>query len=233
MAEKKKRKAPRERTERRFIPIATHTSRLAAGLGMVGSLALGAGVYGQWVKEAPVAFAPVLVTVGAVGLGAGLWLGSSSVFPVRVGDAGVAIERGPEITRILWCDIEEIRVQAGNLVVKSASTSLEIPLGAHPRANAFIVAEAERRLPKIVKLDEAGRRAVPLSTQTPPQIGGEVVPVTGDQVAGRRCAASQKIISFERDARLCPNCGQVYFKDNVPQQCVTCNAEVAGRAVQA
>jgi hypothetical protein len=230
MSDKKKRKATRERTERRFIPVATHTSRLAAGLGMIGSLALGAGVYGQWMQETPLAFAPALVTAGAIGLGAGLWLGSASVFPVRVGDAGVAIERGPEIMRVLWCDIEEIRLTGSSLVVKSKSVSLEIPVGAHPKATGFIVAEADRRLPKVVKLDESARKSIPLADA---QLGGEVVPVTGDQVAGRRCAASQKIISFERDARLCPNCGQVYFKDNVPQTCVTCGVEVAGRAVQA
>ena len=229
MVEKKKRKAPKERVERRFVPEATHTSRMAAGLGMVGSLALGAGVYGQWVKESPLGYASALVTLGAVGLGSGLWLGSASTFPVRVGDAGVAIERGSEMNRILWCDMEEIRLEKGDLVVKSKSVGLEIPLGAHPRAIAFIIAEAERRLPKIMKVDEAGKRTIPLATQP----GGEEVPVSGDQVAGRRCAATDKIISFERDARLCSNCAQVYYKDNVPKTCVTCGAEVAGRAVQA
>ena len=229
MTEKKKRKAPRERTERRFIPIATQTSRLAAGMGMVGSLALGAGVYGQWVRETPVAFAPALVTIGAIGLGAGLWLGNASVFPVRVGEAGVAIERGPEITRMLWCDIEEIRTEGTDLLLKAKGLSLEIPVRAHPKATAFIISEADRRMSKIVKLDDAARRALPPLVQG----AGEVVAVTGDQVAGRRCAATQKIISFERDARLCPNCGQVYFKDNVPQSCLTCGEEVAGRAVQA
>jgi hypothetical protein len=229
MAEKKKRKPPKERTERRFVPEATHTSRFAAGLGMVGSLALGAGVYGQWVKETPLTFAAVLVTLGAAGLGGGLWLGSATTFPVRVGDAGVAIERGSETNRILWCDMTEIKLQKGDLVVSSPSLTLAIPLGAHPRAVAYIVAEAERRLPKIVKVDEAGKRSIPLATQP----GGEDVTVLGDQVAGRRCAATDKIISFERDARLCPNCAQVYHKDNVPKQCVTCGAEIAGRTVQA
>ena len=229
MAEKKKRKAPKERIERRFIPEATHTSRFAAGLGMVGSLALGAGVYGQWVKEAPMSSAAVLVVLGAAGLGGGLWLGSASTFPVRVGDAGVAIERGSETNRILWCDITEIKLDKGELVVVSPSLQLSIPVGAHPRATRYIVEEAERRLPKIVKVDEAGKRTIPLATQP----GGEEVPVVGDQVAGRRCAATDKIISFERDARLCPNCAQVYYKDNVPKQCVTCGTEVAGRAVQA
>ena len=229
MADKKKRRAPKERHERRFVPEATHTSRVAAGLGMLGSLALGAGVYAQWVKETPVSYAPMLVTVGAAGLGAGLWLGGVSAFPVRVGDAGVAIERGSEMTRVLWCDIEEIRINAGDLTVKSASLTLGIPIGAHPKAVWFIVREAERRLPRIVQIDEAGKRSIPISSEP----GGEEVPVSGDQVAGRRCAATNKIISFERDARLCPNCAQVYNKDNVPKACVTCGADVAGHAVQA
>ena len=165
MAEKKKRKAPKERTERRFVPEATHTSRFAAGLGMAGSLALGAGVYGQWVKETPVSFAAVLVVLGAAGLGAGLWLGTASTFPVRVGDAGVAIERGSETNRILWCDMTEVKLEKGELIVRSPSLTLAIPMGAHPRAVAYIVAEGERRLPKIVKVDEAGKRSIPLATQ--------------------------------------------------------------------
>jgi hypothetical protein len=228
MAEKKKRKTTRERTERRFIPEATHTSRFAAGLGMLGSLALGAGVYGEWVKDAPVSFAPALVTAGAIGLGAGLWLGSATAFPVRVGDAGIAIERGSEITRLLWCDIHEIRIQGGDLVAKAEGFTLGIPIGAHPRAVSFIIQEAERRVPKIVKVDDGQKRAIP----TPSVPGGEEVPVSGDQVAGRRCAATKKIISFERDARLCPTCAQVYHKDNVPQQCLTCGHELAGRTAQ-
>jgi len=229
MAEKKKKKAARARTERRFLPEATHTSWLAAGLGMAGSLALGAGVWGQWMTEAPPKFAPYLVTVGVAGLGSGLWLGSASTFPVRVGDAGIAIERGSEITRVLWCDIESLQIERGNLLAKTAALTLSIPVGAHPKAIAFIVAEAERRLPKILKGDEAARKALPAVTDP----DSEEAPIMGDQVAGRRCAVTNKIISFERDARLCPNCAQVYNKDNVPQKCVTCDADLAGRTAQA
>jgi hypothetical protein len=229
MVEKKKKKASKERLERRFIPEATHTSRLAAGLGMAGSLILGAGVYGQWMKETPLSYAAALVTVGAAGLGTGLWLGSSSMFPVRVGDAGVAIERGSEVNRILWCDMSDIKLEKGEIVVRSPALTLAIPVGAHPRAAAYLIAEAERRLPKVMKVTDAEKKSIPLATQP----GGEEVTVAGDQVAGRRCAATDKIISFERDARLCPNCAQVYHKDNVPKQCLTCGAEVAGRTVQA
>jgi len=229
MSEKKKRKATKERLERRFRAEATHTSKVAAGLGMAGSLALGAGVFGQWVAETPMRFAAALVTVGSVGLGAGLWLGSASTFPVLVGDSGIAIERGAELVRVLWCDIEEIRLQSGDLLISSRGITLSIPIGAHPKATPFIVAEADRRLPRIVKLSDADRRAIPLLKEP----GGTEVPVRGDQVAGRRCAATQKIISFERDARLCPRCAQVYYKDAVPKECVTCGAEVAGQAVHA
>jgi hypothetical protein len=229
MAEKKKKKAAKERIERRFIPVATHTSWAAAGLGMAGSLALGAGVWGQWLMENPPRYAPYLVTVGVAGLGSGLWLGSATTFPVRVGDAGIAIERGSEVTRLLWCDIDSLEVTGGNLVARSPGLTLTIPLGAHPKATALIVSEAQRRLPKILKGDEASWKAFPQSTDP----GGEETSVTGDQVAGRRCAATKKVISFERDARLCPNCAQVYNKDNVPQKCLTCDADLAGRTVQA
>jgi hypothetical protein len=105
---------------------------------------------------------------------------------------------------------------------------LSIPVGAHPKATAFIVAEAQRRLPKILKGDEASWKVLGASADS----SGEETSVAGDQVAGRRCAATKKIISFERDARLCQNCAQVYHKDNVPQKCVTCDAELAGRTVQ-
>jgi hypothetical protein len=228
MTEKKKKKAPRARTERRFLPEATHTSWLAAGLGMAGSLALGAGVWGQWLMENPPRYAPYLVTVGAAGLGAGLWLGSATTFPVRVGDAGIAIERGAEVTRVLWCDIEALELSGGNLVAKTPGLTLSIPVGAHPKATAFIAAEAQRRLAKILKGDEASWKALGGGAEPT----GEETPVLGDQVAGRRCAATKKIISFERDARLCQNCAQVYHKDNVPQKCITCDAELAGRTVQ-
>ncbi|HVU04668.1 MAG TPA: hypothetical protein VHE30_23095 [Polyangiaceae bacterium] len=229
MAEKRKRKPARERTERRYLPEATHTTRVAAGLGMLGSLALGAGVYGTWLREPPMNVAPVLVAAGTIGLGAGLWLGSASAFPVRVGDAGVAVERGAEITRVLWCDMTQISVKGADLLIEASNFRLAIPIGAHPRAVAAIVSEAERRVPKVVKLGDAEKRTFPAPT-TP---GGEEVPVRGDQVAGRRCAATNKIISFERDARLCAKCGQVYYKDNVPQTCVTCGENLAGQTLQA
>src|SRR5690606_6850458 len=66
---KKKGTEKRERTERRFEAESTHASRLTTLTGMAGGLALGAGVYAQWVREDPLSFAPYLVAAGGVALG--------------------------------------------------------------------------------------------------------------------------------------------------------------------
>ena len=60
----------------------------------------------------------------------------------------------------------------------------------------------------------------------------ELVALEGVQVAGRHCAATEKTIAFERDARLCPNCAQVYLKDNVPKTCVTCERDLGSAAIE-
>jgi hypothetical protein len=62
---------------------------------------------------------------------------------------------------------------------------------------------------------------------------GEVLTVESLQVAGRYCAASDRPISFERDARLCPQCCEVYLKSEVPRKCVTCEADLGDAAVRA
>jgi hypothetical protein len=64
----------------------------------------------------------------------------------------------------------------------------------------------------------------------PKDSDGELVPIEALQVTGRRCAATDKVISFERDARLCPTCAQVYLKDHVPKKCLTCGGELGERA---
>lgn len=50
--EKKKASRPRaERKERRFEPSSGQSSLYSGLGGMAGALALGAGVYGQWIRE--------------------------------------------------------------------------------------------------------------------------------------------------------------------------------------
>ena len=45
---KKKKTAKRQRKERRFVGEQTYASKVAVGVGMLGGLLLGAGVYSRW-----------------------------------------------------------------------------------------------------------------------------------------------------------------------------------------
>jgi hypothetical protein len=229
-AAKKAKKKPgvtkRERKERRFSPEPTYSSRLVAYAGMAGALVLGAGVYAQWVREPPLAYAPVMVAVGAIVLAFALWKSSAELGNVRVGEAGVALEQGNELVRILWCDIERIALDGGRISVRSRQQSIVFPVEAHPKATTWLVSEAGRRVPDVVSMS----RTEIEKFGEPKEFDGEMVTIEALQVTGRHCRASGKPIAFERDARLCPNCGETYLKDQVPKKCVTCQNELGPRA---
>ncbi len=222
-----KKRSPRARRERRYLPQPTRQSRLVLGLGAVGSAVLGAGVYAQWLLVEPKPYGQWLVLAGALLLAAVLWLGGTTAHPVRVGDAGVGIERGSELTRLAWCELESVKLTQGLLLLGGkGQLSLSLPLDAHALAAARVLAEATRRVPQVVQLSEEERRR--LGT---PQDGA--VPqheVVGVQVAGKPCAATQRPIAFEQDARFCLNCGEVYLKGKLPSQCVSCGQATDGAA---
>ena len=225
---KKQAQAKRVRKERRFLPEPTYASRASIGGGMLGALILGAGVYSQWLSDNPRAVAPYLFGVGAISLGAALWFGDAGALPVRVGDAGIAIEKGSELIRLAWCDLERVFTERGELVTKSKELTLRIPVAAHGTAVAWILSEGTKRVPKVMDV----KRQALVNLPDPKDDDGEFVTIDGLQIAGRHCAASGKPVSFERDARLCPNCGQVYLKDQVPAKCVTCEAPLGSKAVE-
>jgi hypothetical protein len=152
----------------------------------------------------------------------------SGASPVRVGDAGIAIEKGSEVVRLIWCDIERIFVERGNLVARGDDVTLTIPVSAHPVAVAWILSEGVRRVPESMDVKQSELQKLP----SPQDKDGEVLVIDALQVAGRQCASSKKTISFERDARLCPNCGQVYHKDHVPKSCITCGSSMSGKVQQ-
>jgi hypothetical protein len=234
MADVKKSKAKkpaqtkRARKERRFEPEPTYASRASIGGGMLGALILGAGVYSQWLSDNPRAIAPYLFGVGAVSVGAALWFGDAGALPVRVGDAGIAVEKGTELTRLSWCDIERVFTERGELVAKGKELTLRIPIAAHRSAVAWILSEGTRRMPAVMDVKRQSLSSLP----EPKDNDGDFVTIDGLQIAGRHCAASGKPISFERDARICPMCAQVYLKDQLPKICVTCGSELGTRAVE-
>jgi hypothetical protein len=220
----------RTRKERRFVGEQTYASKLTTSVGMLGALGLGAGVYAQWVSDNPGKSAPYLLVAGALLLGGSLYYGDAGTLPVRVGDAGIAIERGKELERVAWCDLERVYVKDGKLRLDAkGGVTFEIVIDAHPKGVARILAEGTRRVPAAMDVKRSAVSGVP----EPRDDDGEVLVVESIQVAGRECAASGKTIAFERDARLCPQCCQVYLKDVVPKKCLTCEAELGDRAVRA
>ena len=234
MAEVKKKKKTgvrRERKERRFAPEVTQGSKVVALFGMVGALVLGAGVYGQWIRDVPLPQGFYLLAGGALVLGLALWFSDVGARPVRVGDAGIAVEKGSELARVAWCDIDRIYVESSNLVIEAAPAhlTLSLSLQGHPVAAAWILSEATQRLPDVVDVHSSVLQGLP----KPKETDGESIPISSIQVAGRHCARCDKVISFEREARLCPNCAEVYHDNHVPKSCVTCDADIAGRAVRA
>ena len=228
---KKKRKAkqsnPRQLRERRFAPEKARTPLVVAIVGMVAALALGAGLFARFFVDPTPDYWLWLTIAGAALVAGALFWGDESE-PVRVGDAGVAIEKSSEIVRLPWCDMERIHFDGGTLVVEGEAAMLRIPLAAHRRAVAWVLSEGMRRVPDVVDVKRSAADTLPPTSDR----DGESLRVEEYQVAGRLCAASDEPISVAKDARLCPNCGQVYARSHVPERCVTCDAKLAGRAVR-
>jgi hypothetical protein len=194
----------------------------------IGSVLLGAGVYGQWLRsmvrpEITEAhpYAGYLLLAGALVCGGIALFGPRAVKPVRVGDAGVGLEKdGGEVERLEWRDVTRILLGGDMVTFQGLGTVVAIPIKQHPEAAARAIAEAKRRIPK--KLEDADTSALP----KPDDDEGEVTPLEKPQLAGARCKASDELIAFEKDARLCGRCGEVYHKDHVPEQCLTCEARL-------
>jgi hypothetical protein len=50
-------------------------------------------------------------------------------------------------------------------------------------------------------------------------------------MTGAPCAASGEPITFDADARFCPQCAEVYLAAHVPERCVRCEAAVGDAAL--
>ena len=192
----------------------------------IGSVILGAGVYGQWIRTQvrpeltePHPYATYLLLGGALLLAAVFLFGPRPVKPIRVGDAGLGLEKEPgEIERLEWRDVTRILLGGDVLTFQSPGSVLAIPIKQHPEAAARAVAEARVRIPgKLEDVDTTG-------VAKPEDDEGELLPLDPPQLAGARCKASDELIAFEKDARLCGRCGEVYHKSHVPDRCLTCDA---------
>ena len=210
------------RTESRYAPRNGPAAAVSVLAMSLGALAVGAGVYGKFLRDAAAGshpWATWLLVGGAALFAAAALLGAMPAPPVRVGDGGVGVEKASGVERLAWYEIENVAVAGGALVVRGAGRSFSIPLKAHPDAAARIASEARTRLPSKLG-DLAG---IPTAAGDP----GEKLPLEPLQLAGARCAATERIIALDKDGRVCGRCGQVYHKEGVPSACVSCAAKLA------
>ena len=216
------RKDPRR--ERRYEPRASAVAVISVVGMSIGAVLLGAGVYGQWLRAdelGPHRFAPWLLLGGALLLLAVGLFGPRAARPVRVGDAGVGLENDAgEILRIEWRDVTSLVLGSDLLTVQASGASISIPVKLHGQAAARVVAEARARIPS--KVEDIEKDAIEALDDT----AGEVLPLDPPQAAGSRCKATDNLIAFEKDARFCGRCGEVYHKDHVPPKCLTCDAKL-------
>lgn len=215
----------RDRRERRFIPQTTMNPNVVYAIGGVGTLILGAGFWGQFgnafrkVEIEPLAQAPWILAAGAIILGVAIWLGTSSAAALRVGAAGVAIDRG-QSQRIPWWAVRSITGDADRIDVRGKAESgddltISFERRAVPGAIAWVLKEARSRIPDKVEVDvDAGSAS---------KLVGEEVACPPLQLVGKKCQKSGKTIAYEPDARVCPRCEAVYHKSSVPKTCACGN----------
>jgi hypothetical protein len=212
------------RSERRFEPKATPSVLISMVALSVAAVMIGAGFYGQWFRSdelGPHRWAKMLMGGGAGLLALAAFFGPRAAECIRVGDAGIAAEKGPsEIDRIGWFAVKEILLNSGALTVKGAERSIVMPLPGLREAAGETLREARVRVPKLVEglemngLDKEGASS------------GETLALEMLQVTGQSCQASGKAIQFEKDARLCGRCGALYHKETVPKRCKCCDARL-------
>jgi len=218
-----KRDRTRDRRERRFEPLSMSTVRVVYPLGALGAILMGAGAWGQFgslVHEGgpePLKMAPYILAAGAVLVGVAIWIGTSSEPPLRVGSAGIAVERG-SLRRMPWHAVERVEWRDETVWVAGrddlgAEMQVGASLKSHPQAAAWIVREARERVPAVVDVPEDA------SLPEAHEGAGAVLPLEAPQVVGKHCAASGKVIAYEPDARLCPRCERVYHRTSVPETC--------------
>jgi hypothetical protein len=235
---KKAKSSKRERAirqELRFEPRPSANPATVYLLIALGALAMGAGAWEQFgptVSDSGVpslAAGRYLLFAGALIVGAAIWLGTSGQPALRVGDAGIAVDKG-QIRRMAWYAVDRIEWRQETIRVTGTDETGEVmtilaPLSSQPQAATWIVREARERIPSHV--DVPADATLP----EPRDDAGQTIRLDSPQVVGKRCAASSQVIAYEPDARLCRRCGRVYHKAAVPETCA-CGASLAEQRLE-
>jgi len=208
--------------EWRYEPTARGSAYLGAVLLSFGGLLLGAGTYafakipdGPWRANAW-----LLLVVGVVFEIGYVLLGGAPAAAVRVGDLGVGVEDDGRVQRTPWCDITRISLVADGVKLETAGEPLVIGFEQHPRTAARIVAEAKRRVPKRVIIEDEDLAGLGEAK------GGERVTAEPPQVTNAVCRATGEALTFEKDVRMCRSCGALYHRTGVPRRCTECSRKL-------
>jgi hypothetical protein len=208
-----------ERFERLFLPSPGSASKLGLGLGMLGCALSGAGVYGSWLAPHPPSASPALLIGGLVVAALAAFIAPKAPPPVRVGELGVIVGDPAEARRLYWHEIDAVRIDGDSLLLSSKQTPVSLSLVEHARAAARLIAEASQRIAARVDISPRAHERLPRLADAE----GQRVPAARLQLTGQRCAASDTVITFESDARLCANCAALYHVNHVPAACVRCD----------
>jgi hypothetical protein len=211
------------RVERLFLPRPGTLARAALIVGGVGCVALGAGVYGAWLRPEAVSGAGVFLLVGLGACALAAVLSTRHPPEVRVGALGVLLGDPREAKRWAWCDITRVHVVGERLRIETSGAPLELSLTEHGPAVARLLSEAALRIGGRVDISPRVQERLPALTDT----DGEIVPAGRLQIAGRKCLASGTSLTFESDAQLCDNCAALYHRQHAPAQCVSCGHALA------
>jgi len=206
-----------------FGPVLTPLDRVYWAGVFLGAAVLGAGTYGQLLREDPHPWGLPLTTGGALFLAVILLFIAKPLRGLLVGPGGVANDAPADSqVRIAWCRVERVALEQGVVVVAGDHRVLKAPVRSHPQAAAWIVKEALQRIPGKVVLDTAAQSTLPVADENAGEWRSEEAP----QVTGLHCKQSGRVIAFESDARLCPECGEVYHQATLPSACLTCDTSL-------
>ncbi|MEO8874019.1 MAG: hypothetical protein ABI461_00400 [Polyangiaceae bacterium] len=202
-------------------------------IGALGAALLGAGAYEKfWASSEPWKYTPYLLAAGALAFAMSIWFGTSGDPTLRVGDGGVGLDRG-DVRRMPWYEVTDILYdpELNAVSVKGrddggSAMRIDAKLKSQGQAAAWIVKEGRARIPKMVEISDVGRKHIPTANPNT-----DVILLEDLQVVGRRCAATDKIIAYEPDARVCKRCERVYYKKSIPKKC-ECGASLADLRAQ-
>jgi hypothetical protein len=208
--------------ERRHGPVASVSQYIWVVVMSLGGIGVGVGVYAVVLRDPSlpsVAWANYVLAAGVSMVIAYLLFGQAAAATLHVGDLGVGFEEGGKVTRTAWWQIQSVGLDAGALLLKRKGKTLTIPVKSNDAAARHILAEASRRIPTRIELEDA---AIERIGKADPSAGEQIV-AEAPHVTGMECANSSQALTFEKDVRLCGRCGVPYHKAGIPARCVECN----------